>query len=30
MGAADAMAGLLHVALCHCRARIEVFEDQCL
>jgi hypothetical protein len=29
VGAADAMAGALHVALCSCRARIEVFEDQC-
>ena len=28
MGAAGAMTGLLHVALCCCRARIEVFVDQ--
>jgi hypothetical protein len=28
-GAVDAMAGLLHVAFCRCRAKIEVFEDQC-
>ncbi len=29
VGDVDAMVGLLHVALCHCRAWIEVFEDQC-
>jgi hypothetical protein len=28
-GAADALVGSLHVALSHCRARIEEFEDQC-
>jgi hypothetical protein len=27
--AMDAMARLLHVALRHCRARIEIFDNQC-